>query len=49
MQAQPSVTQMMQAAQPVLVPTLKHHQELSSSGRAALLLLQRESMPHLLM
>ena len=49
MQAQPHVTQMMQAAKPVLVATLKHHQELSFSGTAALLLLQRESMPHLLM
>ena len=35
MQAHPTVTQMMQAAKPVLMPTLRHHQELSFSGRAA--------------
>ncbi len=49
MQAQPSVTQMMQVVKPVLMSTLKHCQELSFSGRAAVLLLQPESMPRLVM
>ena len=46
MQAQPSVTHIVQAAKLVLKPTLKLCQELSFNGRAAVLQLQPESMPH---